>query len=273
MIIIRLWGGVGNQLFQYSFGEYLRLNTNHEIYYDVSSFGNSDKLREFQILILNNSLPLKNVYFSKYRGVRNRFFRFLFSIKNKFITEDRFNQEELSDLNRTYYLQGYWQNIKYINGGDLYKPKNETPAEIEDLIRKINLSHNPVSMHIRRGDYFTSKHIDVYGVCDVDYFKKSLSLINEKIKEVTIFIFSDDINWVKNNIELSDNMMIIPNYEVNQFWYIYLMSLCHHNIISNSSFSWWGAFLNMNPEKIVISPSKWTLDSDKTLALSEWIKI
>ena len=124
MIIVRIWGGIGNQLFQYSFGEYLRLKTQQEVKYDIASFGRIDKLRKFELNIINS--------------------------KDKFF---------------------------------------------------------------------------------------------------------------------------IPNYDINNFWFIYLMSQCKHNIISNSTFSWWGAYLNSSIDKIVIAPIKWINNSNRIPVLFDWLKM
>ena len=129
------------------------------------------------------------------------------------------------------------------------------------------------SIHIRRGDYFSPKNVSVYGVCTEDYYHKAIGLIKNKELKVRFFVFTDDIEWVKEHIQLDDDMLIVPNYDISQFAYIELMSLCKHHIISNSSFSWWGAVLNEQDDATVICPSKWTLTSDKTIALDKWMKL
>lgn len=280
MIVVRLWGGIGNQLFQYSFGEYLRIEKKMDVIYDVSSFENSDKLRKLELSIIDNEIPLiKNILFPKHTGIVNRILRFLFSLNNNFMLENSFSLENTGKYanNNRYYLQGYWQNTIYTNYvkniDDFFIPKQEAPNEIEILKNRITSTDNSVALHIRRGDYFSKRNIDIYGVCNIEYYIKALNILRDKSPDNTIYIFSDDLVWVKNNLELSKDDFLIPNYDVNQFWYIYLMSCCKHNIISNSSFSWWGAYLNKHSDKIVISPRRWTLDSDHSLALADWIKI
>ena len=279
MVIIRLWGGIGNQLFQYAFGEYLREKYQITVQYDIDSFGNSDLLRKFELSILDSNIPINfSTHFSKFLGIKNRIMRFFYTLRNNFIEEDEFSEKCLFKYLKSgdVYLQGYWQNAVYANvliKKKKYIPKGGYPKELAVLFDKIEKSQNTVALHIRRGDYFLPKNINVFGVCDANYYREAINFISGKEDSISIFVFSDDLDWVKENVELPVNTIFIPNYNISQYWYIYMMSLCKHNIISNSSFSWWGAFLNMNVNKIVISPSKWTLNSDKTIALDEWIKI
>lgn len=279
MVIIRIWGGIGNQLFQYAFGEYLRDKYRIVVEYDVGSFGNSDLLRKLELLILDPNIPINfSSHFSKFVGVKNRIMRFLYTLRNNFVEENKFSEERLLKClnNGDVYLQGYWQNAVYANvliKKQIYMSKNEYPKEVVVLFDKINKSQNAVALHVRRGDYFLPKNINVFGVCDTNYYKRAIDFIHSKEGTISIFVFSDDLDWVRENVELPVSAIFVPNYDIPQYWYIYMMSLCKHNVISNSSFSWWGAFLNMNANKIVVSPSKWTLNSDKTIALSEWVRL
>ena len=279
MVIVRLWGGIGNQLFQYSFGELLRERYQVEVVYDIASFGKSDVLRKFELSIIISNLPIiSNIAFSRYVGIRNRFLRLSYTLRNTFIEEKQFTEEKLlRGLNKgDVYLQGYWQNrefVSFIKKNKLYLPKESCPNQLSFIKEQIQGADNSVAIHVRRGDYFTPKNINVFGVCDISYYEKAIDLLRSKISTPIIFVFSDDLDWVKENIDLPLNTIYVPNYDLPQYWYIYLMSLCRHNIISNSTFSWWGAVLNTNVNKIVISPAIWTLNSKKTIALDEWIKI
>lgn len=276
MIIVRLWGGLGNQFFQYSFGKYVEYMTAQPVSFDTASFGTSDQIRELEIYSLAPDISLSNVSFTRYTGIKNRLFRGLFQYSNTFISEEKFSLEFLERAKGNVFLQGYWQNEKYAK----YFPKSRILKEwsIPDVLQEyasiISKTEIPVSLHIRRGDYFSPKNIGIYGVCTETYYRKSIDYVTSSIKDNKIFfVFSDDISWVKENIILPDHTIFIPNYKVSQFSYIYLMSLCKINIVSNSTFSWWGAYLNQYSNKIVIAPSIWTLNSEKTLALDSWIKI
>lgn len=131
-------------------------------------------------------------------------------------------------------------------------------------------------MHIRRGDYVANPKIAAYhGVCGMNYYQKAVQIIKEKITNPTFFIFSDDINWAKENFK-GDEYYFVSNKEIKETEDLILMSLCKHNIIANSSFSWWGAWLNKNHEKTVIAPRHW-LNIKKDIAgkvlPDSWIKI
>lgn len=279
MIIVRLSSGIGNQLFQYSFAQYLSFKFKHDVYFDLNRF-NNDAVRSCEIDILSQDIAKykNNKLFSNYLGIQYRLKKTLFIINplNKYITDDLLLTNYEFNNSFLYYFDGYWQSDYYItqidNWRSLFIPKQEIPNSIRDYLNLI-LTKESVSIHIRRGDYFSSQYINRYGVCTEEYYLRAIELITTQIKNCLFIIFSDDLEWVKYNIKLPLNSILIKNEKINSFWYIYLMSQCKHNIISNSTFSWWGAFFNNNDSKMVLSPKKWLLDSDKTIALESWIKI
>ena len=279
MIIIRLWGGVGNQLFQYVYGQYLKYNLGLEVRYDDNAFLSVEKIRKQELNGVDVSIEYDNhLLFSKYRGILNRILLAMFKLvpTNHFCND--LSVPSHFDSNHLYFLQGYWQDPKYYLWLIKNEPKisikiKEWPEELKETKEKILNAYNSVSLHIRRGDYFTPKYINTYGVCGKDYYQRAIDLIDEMVSPSNFFIFSDDLEWVKENIKLDYRFTLIPNYDVNQFAYIELMSYCKHHIISNSSFSWWGAILNETDDTVVISPKKWTLKNDDTIALEKWIKI
>lgn len=277
MIIIRLWGGIGNQLFEYAFGRYIENMLDIDVRYDSSSFGCSDTKRKLEISYVFPHIKIKNISFSRYNGLVNRVLRFIFQIKNTFVSERDFKVAVLSKFKGDLYLEGYWQNDVYANSivEDELILNWETPLALQEFKNKIISSDRSVSIHVRRGDYFSSRNVNIYGVCDETYYinaiKKVESVFNDKIQ---IFVFSDDLNWVRQHVQLPEDAIFIPNYnDIPQFSYVNLMSLCKANIISNSSFSWWGTFLNRNIGKIVIAPERWTNTSPNTIALDSWIKL
>jgi len=171
-------------------------------------------------------------------------------------------------------LHGYFQSEKYfVHNRDAILDYYSIPHHIYDYIYKkyntlIN-STNSVSVHVRRGDYVALKHKHIL-LSETDYYDKSLALFPEH----TFYIFSDDIEWCMGNFN-GDNVVFI-NME-DDIIDLYLMSLCKHNIIANSSFSWWGAWVNGNIDKTVVAPSKWFGDSInldyKDIIPNEWVKI
>lgn len=280
MIIVKVWGGIGNQLFQYVFGQYLKHRYGQEVYYDNNSFISTDKQRKPELYAVDPEMIYDNrCSFSKTRGVKNRILRFMFLMhpKHHYITEGSpIPQNYKTD--HVYFFQGYWQNIKFYEWLQSNVPSftirsQEWPTELTEIRKQIEATENSASIHVRRGDYFKPENVKIYGVCDSTYFEKGLEVITKQVSNTKLFVFSDDLQWVKDNLQMPEDAVFVPNYEVSQFAYIELMSLCKHHIISNSSFSWWGAVLNERKDAYVISPKKWTLTSPQTIALDKWTKI
>lgn len=280
MIIVKVWGGIGNQLFQYVFGQYLYYRFHYEVSYDGNSFISTDKMRKKELDALDSAIKWNNhCNFSKFRGIRGRLLRYCYQLlpKHHYIGINEIIPKRIYD-NDEYFFQAYWQDYKYykwlIDNVPSYKIESKCfPQELKEVKMMIESCPYSVSIHIRRGDYFSPKNVSVYGVCTEDYYHKAIELIKNRIPGAIFFVFSDDIEWVKDHIHLDNDAVIVPNYEVSQFSYIELMSLCKHHIISNSSFSWWGAVLNEQSDAIVICPSKWKLTTDKTIALKNWMKL
>ncbi len=280
MIIVKIWGGIGNQIFQYVFGQYLKYKYRTDVLYDDNSYLSIDKLRKRELDALDAEILYDNsCTFSKYKGVKNRVLRLFFQMlpNHHFIQEGCLLPDYIKS-DHIYFFQGYWQDVKYYswlvnNGFKINLKSKATPKELVSLCDKIRSEKDTISIHIRRGDYFSPQNVNIYGVCDTDYFIRALSIIRKSSVDSKIYVFTDDPGWVINNLHFDENVTLIPNYPISQFAYIELMSFCKHHIISNSSFSWWGAVLNNQPNSIVVAPKQWTLTSDKTIALNNWIKI
>ena len=281
MIIVKVWGGIGNQLFQYVFGQYLHHKSGQDVYYDDGAYISNDKLRNSELNAIDATIVFKNeCIFSRYRGVKNRLLKFFFQLHpyHHLVSEGQGAITEVYNPSHLYFFQGYWQDFKYYkwlmdNVPSFKLQLKAMPSELEEIQGLIRKSCSSVSIHIRRGDYFTPKYVKLYGVCDATYYEKALDYLITKNPELNVFVFTDDIEWVKKNIHFKVPYTIVPNYDVSQFAYIELMSKCTHHIISNSSFSWWGAVINESENAIVISPSKWKLNTYKTIALEKWIKM
>lgn len=146
--------------------------------------------------------------------------------------------------NDNLYLDGYFQSYKYF---DEYR---------DDILELFNLSNvqvksNSVSLHIRRGDY--SKFPDIHPILPLEYYKKALDFIKNRTKIEYVYVFSDDIEWCKQNLSFGNLIFVDEKDYVS----ISMMAKCDHNIVANSSFSWWGSYLNQNPNKIIVYPSLW----------------
>lgn len=280
MIIVRIWGGIGNQLFQYVFGQYLKYKYGQEVKYDDNAFFSVDKLRKRELNALDMPIDYDNSCgFSKHKGVRNRLGKFLFLLNPKHHFLDWTSKlPESYNNGDLYFIQGYWQEYRYIewlrNNVPSFKLRSSKfPIELDVLKEKIESEPNAVSVHVRRGDYFAPENVKLYGVCDANYYEQAVKELCSRVSNQTIYVFSDDLDWVNENVHFDAPVTYIPNYDISQFAYIELMSLCKHHIISNSSFSWWGAVMNQQKEAVVITPDRWRLDKVVDMALDSWIKI
>jgi hypothetical protein len=185
------------------------------------------------------------------------------------------------------YLDGFFQTEKYFKDfeteirNDL---KLSTPFsnEAENIIKTINSlperQTQSVSLHVRRGDYVKDEKTNkAHGTCGPEYYQKALETIVSKIgTNIHVFVFSDDIEWVKDNLPVSFPVTYVSDPMIKDYEELILMSKCSHNIIANSSFSWWGAWLNSNPNKIVIAPKKWVRKNAhrfKDIIPDQWTKI
>ena len=245
MIISKLQGGLANQLFQWAYGKYLSEKYNTPLYLDLNFFQNQIGVtrRDFSL----SKFP--NILYKILPNDRNLSNWSSETDKVKIQTlSDNFIFSELNyDNSSNYYLNGYWQTEKYFNSiSDVIK-KELSPSDVikEKLNKTPFIDKNNVSIHIRRTDYVSSNGF--HPVQPIEYYEKALSIIDEYDY---IFVFSDDIKWCKENLSFR-NMIFIEGFDdVEDIW---IMSMCKNNIIANSSFSWWGAWLNDNPNKKVIA--------------------
>ena len=178
----------------------------------------------------------------------------------------------------TFYLGG-WHNEGYFAAiKDSVKSEFtfRIPEDNENLQQMTKIKNtNSVSIHVRRGDYLNAANINLFGdVCNRQYFEKAIELIKTEVTDPHFFIFSNDFPWVKANFTLENVTYVTSNAGENSWKDMYLMSQCKHNIVANSTFSWWGAWLNNNANKIVISPSRFLKGDDiSDIYPKEWIRL
>lgn len=285
MIIIKLRGGLGNQLFQYALGKNLSLSNNAELKFDISDYKNNPDrhycLNFFNIKTsLAGSTEIDNLKKSSIKKLMEKLkpYKYKSTITEKF---GCFNPNILK-LKNNKYLIGYWQSEKYFKNIEKIirqeiTLKDKPSNYFSELSSQINYA-NSVSLHVRRGDYVKNKKFSkIFNALDLNYYKKAVDLITQQINYPYFFIFSDDLSWAKDNLSLPcHHALVNADKKFNDCEELILMSLCKHNIIANSSFSWWGAWLNKNPNKIVIAPKKWFNDNSKDtsdLLPDNWIKI
>lgn len=295
MIIIRISGGLGNQMFQYALGRSISKKNNTILKLDTNPLLNSIRLFSLSYFdtkgeISNEediaSIGVPKIYDKSFFGkAKRKIFRIVEQskpvYKKKFILEPQF--AFCSDILKTKnncYLSGDWQSEKYFEDiKDIIKKdftlKNKISETTNDFIGKIEHTAS-ISIHIRRGDYVkNSKTNSFHGTCPITYYEQAIKIIEEKISNPEFFIFSDDIDWVKANLKIKYPITYVSGNNIPDYEELILMSHCKHNIIANSTFSWWGAWLNSNPNKIVIAPEKWfNSDTDTRDLIPEgWIKI
>ena len=138
-------------------------------------------------------------------------------------------------------------------------------------------NYNTVSVHIRRGDYLLPENQALFGnICTYEYYEKAIRYMRENVPNIRFVFFTNDSEWVKENFNMSDGFFANDYYEqeMPDYYDMYMMSQCKHHIIANSTFSWWGAYLGKNKDKIVIAPSKWMNGKEtRDIYQSDWIKL
>lgn len=291
MIIVNVIGGLGNQMFQYAFGYAVSQKRNEVLKLDINNFETYD-LRSYELGLFHiNAIlaskeevkVLKYKYENIFEKIVRKIGRKAIPVSEKYYKESCFNfDKNVFNIKGDVYFEGYWQSEKYFKEyrEDLLKQftlTEEIHLQSQQYEQKIKNTES-VSLHIRRGDYVTNTHTNsVHGTCTLDYYKNAILKIKQKIKNAHFFIFSDDLAWAKVNLDFIDNLTFIELAEdIPDHEEMHLMSCCKHNIIANSSFSWWGAWLNQNPDKIVIAPNRWFKDSSintQDLIPETWIRL
>jgi hypothetical protein len=306
MILIRLMGGLGNQMFQYAFGKKLALKNNASIYFDTfllhdhSSDDPYSVHREFELDVFKFPVKFVSKHESeKFNGrpsahflgkIQNRIIR-SFKPLRLIIEPDRAFHPEILDTPDNYCFVGSWQSYKYFE--DIRSDVIKDFEIKEELLCHPNYTHYyerikgaacPVSMQIRRGDYVSNPvYRDILGAQNIDYYKKAYFFLLKKNPDITLFVFSDEIEWCKKNIKFTDKLVFVEQEKSKRGVAsdLKLMTLCFHHIISNSSFSWWGAWLGEYSNKIVCVPLNWVnpkySDNFKIHAIdnipNDWIRI
>lgn len=268
MIAVRLMGGLGNQLFQYAFGRALGFLTDQEPYFFYIGRINTERplsiLRIVPSIKMLTDEEISRYYFFPKGGLLPRIERRLVG-RMPFIGRDIHLEKSLAyycvDKKKTCY-DGYWQSFRYFDEyrskilQDLkFSEKVSIPHSFESVIDK----HQSVSLHIRRGDYLMYNRRSIHCSVGLEYYKEALRILGLRVDNPVLFVFSDDLIWAKKNLIIPpffEVRYIEYNSEFNDITDLFLMSKCKHNIIANSTFSWWAAYLNSN-KGLVIAPSRW----------------
>jgi len=284
MKIVKFLGGLGNQLFQYAFFLALAQKFKH-VKADLIDFEDYKLHNGFELeTIFNIKLPEissfeRNIYTRNNGSWLWRKLRRIYNTKNAYLEESpQFAySEQIFEDSKSHYYWGYWQHIDYLTQVEQVLRQNlifPTFVESENIrIQQIIQQENSISLHVRRGDYLNETLFK--DICNEEYYQKSIQYILETQESPVFVIFSNDIPWCRSQFKNLNAIFVEHNISANSFRDLQLMSQCKHHIIANSSFSWWGAWLNENPEKIIISPKRWINDDtiDTTgLILKSFIK-
>lgn len=276
-VIVRLMGGLGNQMFQYATGLSVAEHLDVPLlldrtFLDSRPQGMNWTARAFELDVFR--LPavfatarqverLRRELESRWCRRVQRLLPWLFT-PTCFVEKDTGFDPAIFQRKAPIYLEGFWQNEKYFAAiaaalrQSLFVPKDAPSEKNAALLDRIG-STRSASMHVRRGDYVTNTEAGRYhGVCSLEYYTSSAALLAEQCGVDHFFVFSDDPQWVRDNIQLPWPIIYVDqNNGRDAHWDLYLMKHCQHNIIANSSFSWWGAWLNPSPGKTVIAPARW----------------
>lgn len=292
MIIVKLMGGIGNQMFEYAAARRLAHVHNATLKIDLGWFENcqaaSPRPYELHVFDITESFASKEEISGLVPAAGSKWRRLVprFSPARRpgmFVVEKHFHFDpEILKLPNNVHLDGYWQSEKYFRDvtdtiREEFKVKaapDENNRRMADMIK----DSQAVSLHVRRGDYVTNPATGEYhGTCPLDYYQTAIEMVASKAKNPHFFVFSDDPAWVKENVKSQHPMTFVDfNGPDKAYEDMRLMSLCRHHIIANSSFSWWGAWLSKNPGKIVIAPSRWFNSQEidtKDLIPKEWLRI
>jgi len=272
MIISEIIGGLGNQLFQYAFARRLSLYLDQELFLDLNffdSYHQSDVFRLDKYQVMYKTADIKDIDRLKrvpVNGISGKVYRRIFKktlYRNHHHHFDPkwFYNNNITQLNKSedVYLSGYFADPFFFHQiEDMlqkeFSLKDELNYENRKMKQRIE-DVNSVSLHIRRGDYVDNP---VFADIPLSYYEKGTNIIQEKIENPAFFIFSDDLQWAKENLRIkADKVFVDINDRKTDYMELNLMSTCKHNIIANSTFSWWGAYLNQNINKIVIFPKVW----------------
>ena len=274
MTIVKLKGGLGNQMFQYAAGLAVAIHNEDSLLLDISNYKNQsikDTPRSYELSAFTISYSQTTLI------KENPVIALIKKIKNKISPPNPYTFD--ASVFASYILDGVFQNELYFADIREQILKEFTLRVESDKVqetKKYIKSITSVSIHIRRGDYVSNVHANAYhGILPVTYYKNAYQEIVKQIgSNFTLFVFTDDVEWANKNIKFHPQTFMMSTHSFGNAEELTLMSYCNHNIISNSSFSWWAAWLNQNPNKIVIAPQQWTAKNiENDIIPKTWKKI
>ncbi len=296
MIVVKLMGGLGNQMFQYATARAVAQRNKTSLYLDTAGFfemADIDTPRHYDLGALKITGKIASKSILTQVQPLNAAYKLHHKIIRRLKSAGRIWQ--VGEPNASYfnymgrapkntYLVGWWQNQKYFN--DIreillneFQPAKPLSQYSQVIIEKIADSPVSVAIHVRRGDYIANKQASKFhGLTPLEYYRAAATYFQDRFPNALFVVFSDDIAWCKQNLELGNNVVFVePQKSRKDFEDLVIMTKCSHSVIANSSFSWWGAWLNINPNKIIIAPKVWFQDnkanSESEIVPSSWIRL
>ena len=279
MIVVKLMGGHSNQMFQYAVGRNLAHRNNTKLLLDLSWFDNTNSVDSPRNYELGSYNIVENFYKKTLTTRLAKKLGIMKVYKESSLTFDG----SVLELGPNVYLDGYFQSEKYFKDGremllQDFTYKKTATGKNKELLEQIEQDPFSVSLHVRRGDYVDNKNANLFhGVKDSSYYDRALEILTKTVKQPNIYVISNDPEWCKENLKFSYNTYYVDNNDdaTQGCEDMRLMRACKHNILANSSFSWWGAWLNNNPNKIVVAPRQWFEDktaNSSDIVPKEWIQ-
>lgn len=293
MIIVRLIGGLGNQLFQYALGRRLALERGVPLKLDLSWF-QVQSLRHYMLdrfkIDAEIATPDEIAYLTRSngKGIPN----LLYKMGEKFVPYYR--RTVVREVKRSFdprilkvkpsaQLIGYWQSERYFKEIESHlrqelSLKQPLSSQSANIARQMQGS-NSISLHVRRQDYVSSaRRIQVYGVCSLEYYQRAVEYLRKNVPNPHFFVFSDDVTWAGSNLTFLAPMVEVIEVDgpARDEEELILMSRCKHHILANSSFSWWAAWIGTTPGTVVVAPRQWIRDprrENPDIAPAAWVRM
>ena len=285
MIVIEMSGGLGNQMFQYALYKKFE-SLNKDVVMETSFFRSGQELREYELGIF--SVKYRTITDKEAANIRGFGYQdsVFDKIRHKLIPQmykvyvDKIGpfQPEIFEMDNVY-LSGYWQNENYFK--DIkevicrdFSFSDKLMEQYKNICERLE-KENSVSVHIRRGDYLTTENTRIHGnICTDKYYANAMKYIEERVENPHFYVFTDDLEWAREKYSGKNITVVDGNRNASSYVDMFLMSRCKHNIVANSTFSWWAAWLNVNPDKLVLAPPKWLNNfPEAQVACAEWILI
>jgi hypothetical protein len=292
MVVVRLLGGLGNQMFQYACGRAVAARAGVSFRLDTSDIEHSTPAapRRYQLDVFNIAAtlvaseeldrlfepPQKISLWQKWIGGGSK------HAPMSRVVERHFHFDPaILEAGDNVYLDGYFQSEKYfLDQAEIIRRDFTLRRELEfrlnrDLLPQVQQCES-VSLHVRRGDFAFHKETNQFhGLCPPEYYRRCLEHVAAQVRNPVVFLFSDEPDWVRDNFHLTQPVTLVSNGRLQDYEELLLMSHCRHHIIANSSFSWWGAWLDPRPDKIVCAPEHWFADklmNTSDLIPAGWIR-